>query len=81
MYTSIISSQGQISIPKPLREKAGLATNSTILYELDEKTGNIIIKRPPTLKQIRTKNKKHIKPGTPPLTDFRQWYEANWRPE
>jgi AbrB family looped-hinge helix DNA binding protein len=52
MLTSKLSSKGQVTIPKEVREKAGLHPGDVVLYEVNDK-GNV------TLRRFRPLDKAH----------------------
>jgi AbrB family looped-hinge helix DNA binding protein len=67
-YASTITSKGTITLPAELRAELGLKPGERVGIELDPKTGQIIVKKSPTLIEVRAMNqrlmKQHgIKPG------------------
>lgn len=62
MFKTKITSQGTISIPAPLRKKFGLQAGDVVAV-VD--TGELVIKKTPSLSELRTQNQKYVsqKPG------------------
>lgn len=65
-YTNLLTSKGQVTIPKELRERIGLKPGQAARFELlDDRT--IIIRRPLSDQQVRelVGEPKHDQPLTP----------------
>jgi bifunctional DNA-binding transcriptional regulator/antitoxin component of YhaV-PrlF toxin-antitoxin module len=76
--TITITSKGQTTLPAPMRRKLGLDKNGGILQvSFNERKGELIISKPVSVAELSSQISQHIKPGTKPLTDADDYYQAN----
>ena len=76
MYSTTISSQGQIALPKKVRQLLGLAAGSRLTYDVHPENGTITLKKQAGIDEISTHLNSLIKPGTPPLTNPSDFYQT-----
>lgn len=76
MTTAVISSRGQIVIPSSLRKKMDLRSGDRLVFELDEKSDELIIRRVQSIDEMADRFNSWIKPGTIPLEDTAAIYDA-----
>jgi AbrB family looped-hinge helix DNA binding protein len=67
-YASTITSKGTITLPAELRAQLGLKAGERVGIDLDPTTQRIVIKKSPTLEEVRAMNRQRmaergIKPG------------------
>jgi AbrB family looped-hinge helix DNA binding protein len=77
MYTSTLSSQGQIFIPKPLRTTANLSPGTPIHLKYDPIKHAIVLEPAESITALATRISTHIRPGTTPIRDVRTWLNKN----
>ena len=75
MTTAVISSRGQIVIPSSLRKKMKLETGDQLIFELDEKSDELKMRRMQSIDEMADHFNSWIKPGTIPLEDTTSLYE------
>jgi AbrB family looped-hinge helix DNA binding protein len=77
MYTSAISSQGQITLPKPLREAINLPPNSSIVIDYDVPTRSITIRPAESIDDTTKRISSYLKPSHKPIINIRAWLNEN----
>lgn len=76
--TITITSKGQTTIPAPMRRKLGLDKSGGVLQvSFNERKGELIISKPVSVTELSTQISRHIKPGTKPVTNVGEYYQAN----
>lgn len=79
MYTTTISSQGQITLPKSLRTALDISQGDLVTLDYNEPQKTITISRTESFEESAKRISSYIKPGTPPLRDVRKFIEnSNW---
>lgn len=76
--TITITSKGQTTLPAPMRRKLGLDKKGGVLQvSFNERKGELIISKPVSVAELSTQISRHIKPGTKPVTNVDEYYQAN----
>lgn len=76
--TITITSKGQTTLPAPMRRKLGLDKNGGVLQiTFNERKGELVISKPMSVAELSVKISQHIKPGTKPVTNVDEYYQAN----
>jgi bifunctional DNA-binding transcriptional regulator/antitoxin component of YhaV-PrlF toxin-antitoxin module len=78
MTTSItITSKGQTTIPVEIRRKLGLdPTGGVLNVVFDEEKSQMVVTRPMNIEDLSKIFSKFIKPGTKPLLNVDEYYQA-----
>ena len=76
MPTATISSKGQVVIPVELRRKLGLQPGDTVVFAAGADEREAVIRRRETWDELSARFGSWVQPGTPPLTDAHEFYEA-----
>lgn len=75
-FTITVTRKGQTTLPAYVRRRLGLADSGGVLRaHLDENTGELVIKTPPSIDELSERVSRHIKPGTSPLFDVDDLYQ------
>ena len=73
-----ITRKGQTTLPAELRRKLGLGASGGVLrIRLDEEKEELIISKAATVSSLSERISQHIKPGTKPLLEVDDYYQAN----
>jgi len=76
--TITITSKGQTTIPANIRHKLGIDKAGGILrINYDERNSELVISKPVNIIDLSERISRHIKPGTRPVTDADEYYQAN----
>jgi len=78
MQTLTISPQGQITLPKHLREQLGLINGSRVTLIVNPVNQELIIRRAESIDESAKRISSYIKQGTKPIKDIRVWLDQNW---
>lgn len=78
MKTTItVTSKGQATLPAPIRRKLGLDSSGGVLQiSFNESKGELIISRPVRARELSERLSRYIKPGTKPLMNADEYYQA-----
>lgn len=72
-----ITSQGQATIPVAMRRKLGLAeSGGVLLADFDERKKELVLSKPIDVVELSKRTSRHIKPGTVPILDVNEYYQA-----
>lgn len=75
-----ISSKGQTTLPAEVRRKLGIPrTGGTLSMRFDERKNELVISKPLTIAELSARASARIKPGTPPVTNVDEYYQAHRR--
>ncbi len=77
--TSVVSSQGQVTIPVAVRDLLGLKAGDKVKYKID-KNRNISLGRAETLEEALKRIRTYGKYPKEPLLDVRGYIEKNYVP-
>lgn len=73
-----ITSKGQTTLPAAIRHKLGIGKSGGVLHiSLNERRGELIIKKPVNIAELSKRISRHIKPGTKPLENVDKYYQEN----
>lgn len=76
--TITITRQGQTTLPAEIRRKLGLRkTGGMLRIRFNEPKGELTIYKPTNIAELSERLSQHIKPGTKPLLDVDDYYQAN----
>jgi AbrB family looped-hinge helix DNA binding protein len=76
--TITVTSKGQVTLPAEVRRKLGIPKTGGILnIHFDERTGEIILTKPVSVRELSAQVSRHIKRGTKPLADIDEFYQQN----
>jgi AbrB family looped-hinge helix DNA binding protein len=78
MVTATMSTKGQVVVPVEVRRKLGLEPGDRIVFDVDEITLAVTLRRRETWDELSAKFTSWIKPGIEPLEDVHGFY--NTRP-
>lgn len=75
-----VTSKGQTTLPTSLRSKLGIPTSGgKVKISFNDKTGQIIISKPPTFDEITKKASLYLDPSIPPLENIDTYYQKHRR--
>jgi len=73
-----ITSKGQTTLPAPMRRKLGLGkTGGVLRISFDEHKGELIISKPVSATALSERISQYIKPGTRPVVNVDEYYQAS----
>ena len=73
-----ITSKGQTTLPVAMRRKLGLNhAGGKLQARFDERKGELVITRPTTIAELSERVSRNIRPGTTPVTDVDEYYQAH----
>lgn len=76
--TITVTSKGQTTLPVELRNQLGLGKEGGVLQvKFDTSKRQLIISKPMTLDDLSKLASSYIKPGTKPLTNVDEYYQAH----
>jgi bifunctional DNA-binding transcriptional regulator/antitoxin component of YhaV-PrlF toxin-antitoxin module len=76
--TITITSRGQTVIPAELRRKLGVGREGGVLsIAFNERTGQAVISKPLSVAELSERATRRIKPGTQPVTNIDEYYQAH----
>jgi bifunctional DNA-binding transcriptional regulator/antitoxin component of YhaV-PrlF toxin-antitoxin module len=76
--TITVTSKGQTTLPAAIRHKLGVDKSGGVLQiAFNEAKGELVITKPTSITELSERISRHIKPGTPPLENVDEYYQAN----
>lgn len=64
-----------------MRRKLGLDSKGGTLHaSFDETSGQVVLSKPLSIEELSTRLSSYIKPGTPPVTNVDEYYQAHRKP-
>jgi len=73
-----VTRKGQTTLPAEVRAQLGLGKSGGVLQlEFNERSGTLTITKPVSLTELSKRISRHIKPGTKPLRNVDEYYQAN----
>jgi AbrB family looped-hinge helix DNA binding protein len=77
MTTIALSSKGQITLPIEFRRLLGLNTGDELVVTLNRESKSIVVNAPMTIDELSAKISSYIKPGTKPVLNVGEYYDAH----
>ncbi|MGH7881640.1 MAG: AbrB/MazE/SpoVT family DNA-binding domain-containing protein [Candidatus Dormibacteraceae bacterium] len=76
--TITITSKGQTTIPVAIRRKLGVGKAGDVLrVRFNDRRGELIISKPPSIAELSERISSYIKPGTKPLLNVDEYYQKH----
>lgn len=75
MYTATITSQGQLTLPAPIRKALGLTKSQKVSIQFDPKRRTATIVKPLSFDEIAANAKKYMNPKATPVTNVDEYYQ------
>lgn len=76
--TITITSKGQTTLPAEVRRKLGLgAAGGVLQIDFNEHEGKLVITKPLSVRELSQLASSYIQPGSVPLTNVDEFYQAN----
>jgi len=73
-----VTRKGQTTLPSAIRTKLGLGANGGILQlSFDESKRELTITKPISASELGQRISQYIKPGTKPIFNVDEYYQAN----
>ena len=77
MYTATITSQGQLTLPAPIRKALGITGSQKVNIQFDSERRTATIAKPLSFDEITKLAQRYADPTAPPVLDVDAYYQAH----
>lgn len=78
--TITITSKGQVTLPAQARKAMQLKDGDKLLFSYNSESQMATIAKPLSIEELSERISRHIKPGTKPVLNVDEYYQAHRKP-